>query len=112
MFNGLIAFLIDIFLKFISTCSTIVFLPIFLTLEAFVPDFTDYLIIIDDFINNYIIKGVAFFREVMFNVTGFPRALFNVLIGYLVFKLGLMIVKQVIKMVVNAYFFVRGSSSK
>lgn len=109
LFNGLLQFLVTACLKLITLISSLVFLPVYTTMTAFIPDFNNYLTTINTFINDYILKGVAFFREVMFNVTGYPRPLFNFLIGFLVFKFGLMITKQVLKMVVHAYYFVRGS---
>lgn len=109
MFNGLLTFLTTAWFKLITLISSLIFLPVYTTMTAFIPDFNNYLTTINNFLNDYILKGVAFFREVMFNITGFPRPLFNFLLAFLAFKFGLMLTKQMLKMVVHAYYFVRGS---
>lgn len=111
IFSGLIDFILDLFLKVLSFINGLIFAPVHAIIMQFVPNIDSYFSDVYLFINNYMLKGVAFAREVFFNLTGFPRGLFDFLMAFLLFKFTFMILKWGLQRLANAYYLVRGSKS-
>lgn len=108
-FQSALYFFVQLWLKIIAFVSNLIFYPVYEILVRFVPDINNYLQLVEDFITDYVVKGTAFVREVLFNVTGYPRALFNFLITFLILKFSLMIVKWGFQFFLNAYYIFRGA---
>lgn len=81
--------------------------PVYLVLQTAFPDATDYLNNVSTFLSNYLFKGIAFAREVFFNITGFPRPLFYILIAIIGFRLGFMVTKIAIRFIINGWGWIR-----
>lgn len=90
----------------------VLFQPLFVILDSWFPDFSNYLANFEYFFLNYVCKGVAFAREVFLNCTGFPRALFHAIVTLYLAKLAFRVVLLVFKFIYNIYHAIRGAGGE
>ena len=99
MLESILETLIKLILYIASFVMNLIITPIlFLAGQSGIfPDLTNYLSDFSYFIDHYLVRGLAFSREVFLNVTGYPRELFHavvlVFVGKLAFHLALVTYK-------------------
>lgn len=110
MFNVVANFFIKVIIWLSSLVIGLLTLPIYNLLRPFLPHLPAQLAIFSDYLSNYVFRGLAFAREVFFNVTGYPRVLFYALVTFYLFKLGLHLTLLVFWFIIKLYYIIRGSS--
>lgn len=88
-FHNLLKFILDILFYIASIVLNIIAIPFMTALSPLIPNLSTYLGTFNTFCDTYLFRGLAFCREVFLNVTGYPRALFYVLITFFLAKLSL-----------------------
>lgn len=83
--------------------------PLLRLAQGFIPDMSGLLISFNSYINDHLIPGIAFAREVFFNVTHFPRSLFYALILIYYSKLVFHISIIPIKFIFNTFRLLQGA---
>lgn len=86
--------------------------PISSLLVQLRPNLLDYESNLYYFVNTYLLRGVAFAREVFFNCTGYPRSLFNLLILYFLAKFTLHVTLLPARFCIKMYYILRGHHVK
>lgn len=114
MLNSILEFIIKLILYIASFIINIILTPIFAFIDSsgLVPDLTEYLDSFAYFVDNYLIRGLAFAREVFLNVTGFPRSLLHALVLLYLGKLAFHIFVRTYKFISNIYHYIRGSGGE
>lgn len=79
MFNTIIQFLLNLLIKFSALLMSIFTAPILALVSVIFPNLDIYISTFNVYLNNYVLPGVAFAREVFLNVTGYPRSLLSTL---------------------------------
>lgn len=108
MLNGLVEIVLNVFFAIAGLISSIIISPILLLLEPLFPNLDSYLDIAMSFFGRFC-NGVAFAKEVFLNITGYPRALFVILVTYIFARLAFMVSKRVFLFIYNMYSVVRGT---
>lgn len=83
MLNKIVLILLKIVAWIISTIVNLIFLPLFSVLKVLFPDFSNFLSTATGFMNDYLFDGLAFAREVFFNVTHFPREIISLTVTFI-----------------------------
>lgn len=101
MLNNILSFIVKGFFWLLNIISQVIIAPLMFLIRFLFPDLANYLVATENFFYDYVLNGVAFVKEVILNVTGFPRPLFNLLItiwlGYIAYN----IAKRPIKFILN-----------
>lgn len=84
--------------------------PLTIILNRF-PTFTNFLEDAINFLDNTLIKGVAFAREVFFNLTGFPQTLFTISLDFFMTFISLIGILRMVKFIKNAWSLFRGGKT-
>lgn len=79
LIQGFLNALFNIMVWFVDLLTT----PFIKVLTNLFPDVAIYLNDFNSFLNDYVFRGLAFSREIFLNMTGFPRPLFTLLIGFI-----------------------------
>ena len=108
LIDNILQFIIDIYVKILGTIGDFVVMPIINVFVNKIPNVASYLTYFTDFCSR-IFNGVAFAKEVFFNVTGYPRALFFALVVFFFFKVTNMVLIRARRFVFNIYYLLRGS---
>lgn len=96
--------------RMVSVLITVFTWPIARFVVTVMPDTFDHFdTSINAFFTQHLIPGLAFAREVFFNVTGYPRVLFAALILVFTGKLALRIGFIAFRFFIKIYFAFRGS---
>ena len=107
MFNALVSVIFKFIVWLAKILIDIILLPITLLLNDLFPDLSSYMTQINTFITDYWFNGLAFIREVFFNVTGFPRDLIGItitlILGFYTFKTSF----RAFQFLLNAIKFIR-----
>lgn len=111
MLNAIANVLLQIVLWISSAVVSIISYPIYTALYPFIPDLNSHLANFNTYINDYVVRGLAFSREVFFNVTGYPRPLFYALVTFFLFKLAFRMTVLIFVFIMNIYLVIRGSKS-
>ena len=111
MLNAVANFLIKIIIWISGLLISVIVFPIYLILRPFLPELPTQLATFSTYLSDHVFRGLAFAREVFFNVTGYPRALFYALITFYLFKLGARLSLLVFQFIIKLYYIIRGSSS-
>lgn len=101
MLAGLSNLIIKFIFSIIKLFSSVITAPFMLILNLLLPNFSNFVGYANQFINQYLLHGIAFFREIILNVTGFPRDLLQSLIAYVLARVSFDIAKRPIKFVIN-----------
>lgn len=110
MINSLIEGILQLFITISTWIVGIILLPIYSLVSIFFPNFNEYLYYFNLFLNDYAFKGIAFAREVFFNVTGYPRPLLNLIVTFFVARVVFRLTLQVFRFLINMYRILRGNS--
>lgn len=112
MFNTIVNFFIKVITWLAGIIISIISFPIYLLLNPAIPNLSSYLDTFSTFLTDKVFRGLAFAREVFFNVTGFPRSLFYALVTFYLFKLGFRLTMLVFYFLFNLYHIIRGSKTE
>lgn len=107
MINQLFRALMKVIFFVLRWVMNLLLSPLTIILRAF-PTFTNFLQTALNFIDNTLIRGVAFAREVFFNITGFPQTLLTISLDFFMIILGVIGTFKVIKFVKNAWALFKG----
>lgn len=113
MFNALVSVIFKFILWLAKILSNIILAPITLLLcgadghSGILPNMSTYISNINTFINDYWFNGVAFIREVFFNVTGFPRDLIGLTVTLILAVYGFKISFRAFAFLLNMIKFIR-----
>lgn len=110
MLDGLLNLILSIFFWLASLVTSIFTAPILGITKVIWPNLDSYLSTTVTFWNR-LLTGVGFAKEVFLNVTGFPRALLNLIITYFFARFSLTATKRAFKFIANVYYFIRGQRS-
>lgn len=110
LIENVLQFIIDIYVKILGTIGDFVVMPLITAVINKIPNVAEYLTYFTTFVAR-IFNGVAFAKEVFFNVTGYPRALYFALVTFFFFKLSNMVLIRARRFVFNIYYLLRGSRS-
>ena len=100
--NGIFEFIVNAFSVLTARFAIWVLTPLFEYFNSIIPNFYLFVNDFNYFFLNYIVRGVSFAREVLFNVTGYPRAAFNLLLGFYASKYALMVLLYGVRFIKNA----------
>lgn len=81
--------LLNLVFYIIELIANIILTPIINLFNSVFPDLSGYMSNITNFLNSYVFPYMKFVKNAFMNITGFPQAMFNLLIGYLIIKIGL-----------------------
>lgn len=99
--------MIDILIRFvffvIKSLSDIIITPIQLILTTVFPDFGNLIDAAQTWLSDYGFQYLLFAKKSFMNITAFPQALFTIIIGYIVIKIGLHISMQLYRFSINIY---------
>lgn len=112
MINGIVQFLVSGILNVVAFIVSILFYPIYKLLSIIFPNIDAFWVDGLSWFNTNVISYIAFIREVFFNLTGFPRLLFNAFIGYLIAKLFYHVIFTAGNFIINAYSLLKRGTSK
>lgn len=94
-FNAYVTIAIKIF-DFIIT-------PMFGILRGVIPEFNSYFVMINNFINNYIIKGIKFAKMAIVNSLGINHDLFTMFVFIAFMCIYIWFTTRILKLVLNIY---------
>lgn len=94
--NGIVSFILNV-LGFIAG---LILKPITALIIGVFPDMGEHIATITTFLNDYAFKGLAFAREIFFNLTGASREIFALFIS-------LFFIRITIKYSLQAYKFIK-----
>lgn len=112
MINALLQFIIKVVLWLCGLFATIITTPVLAALGYLFPDFSNFTSSFNTYVADYVFRGLAFAREVFLNTTGYPRALFNLIVTLYLGKLSFHMAMIPIKFVINTYRAIRGSGGE
>lgn len=113
MINSIVSTIFTLIFKVLAFIGNLILLPITLIINGtdgtngLFPNVSSYLETFQDFFNDYVFTGLAFIREVFFNLTHFPRALFSIGVGFILTLFSVRIGLYVIRFVINIWKFFR-----
>lgn len=99
--------LINLLMWIVTTLSSIFITPIVSLLTSAMPDLGIALNSITTFVNTYLVKFIAFAKEVFLNVSCCPEALLNLVITYLLFKIAIHAGIQAFKLILKIWNLVK-----
>lgn len=102
--NGIVSFILSV-LGFIVG---IILLPITTIITSAFPDLSEFISDINFFLNTYAFKGLAFGREIFFNISGASREIFGLLINFLFIRITIKLSIQAYKFMRNVWNFFHG----
>lgn len=108
MINAILEGILWVFTQLCQFLSNIILFPVYTALSLIFPDLSGYINDVGLFINQYLLHGLGFAKEVFLNVTGFPRAFFNIIVIFFAGKVSYMATKRSIKFIVNIYKTIKG----
>lgn len=112
LFSNFIQFAFKVTFFFLNFCNELIIMPFYRWLISIFPDLSSFFDTVDGFVNDYIFKGLAFFREVFLNCTGYPRVLLYILCVFLGYKVYFKIASIAVKFVLNGWALIqRGQTS-
>lgn len=112
MLNAILNEILKLFFIMIGFIANLIISPIMLLLSALFPTFDQsFITSFYSFVDNYIFDGISFAREVFFNVTGYPRLLFNALVTLFIARVTFYFYSIPIKFVLNIWRLLKGSHS-
>lgn len=111
MIDGIVTFLVTGILNVISFILGVIFYPIYLIITSVFPDMTSYWETALDWYTNNLLDGIAFMRETFFIYTGFPRELFNLIIGFFALRFTIYLAKVAFTFIINAWGLIKGGKS-
>lgn len=111
MINSLVQSVFSFVFGALKSITSIIFIPLYNLLKEFFPDLSVFLQNSLNFIDTYIFRGIAFAREVFFNITYFPRDLMGVVVGLFLGGVALALLCSSIVFVVNIYKIYRNGDS-
>lgn len=82
MINALLQTITKFLLSIVLFVSNLFITPLYWILGQILPDFSTFIETAGDFFDTYIVTGLAFAKELFFNLTGFPRALVSAIVLY------------------------------
>lgn len=97
--NSLIQFIFTV----LGWIGKILLQPVALLIMALFPDMTQYVQQVEQFFSEYILKSMAFIREVFFNITGASRPLFTLLIGIYITRILIGPSIRIYKFIINMW---------
>lgn len=112
MINALVSAFLKLVLYIFGLIASLITAPVFALLSAVFPDFSSFLSDFNYFISYYVVKGIAFAREVFLNVSGYPRALLQLLITLYMARLTFHLLSIPIKFIINTYKFYKGGGGQ
>lgn len=104
LFEGIIRLVFYV----ISLISNVIFVPIYAAVQVFIPDLHEFMGIFYTFFNEYLLRGVAFAKGVIINVTHIPVPLFNTLITLYLLKITTKAIRRMYKFIINMYGLFKG----
>lgn len=112
MLNSIFSAILKVILYIAGFISSVIVSPIFALVELIFPDFTPFMADFNTYVSDYVLRGIAFAREVFLNVTGFPRPLFHLIVTLYLAKLTFHLASIPIKFIINIYRALRGSGGE
>lgn len=112
MLNNILSAILKFFFWVIGLLAEIITAPVFNLVKALFPPLSDYHTAFATYTINYVLKGLAFAREIFLNVTGFPRPLFHLLINLYLARLTFHLLSIPVKFIINTIRMVRGSGGE
>lgn len=99
--------MLDLLIEFvffiIKTMSNIIITPIQLLLETAFPDLGTLITNCEGWLSEYGFRYLLFAKKSFMNLLAFPQALFSLIIGYIIIKIGLHVSMQVYRFGINIY---------
>lgn len=81
--------LLNLVFYIIELIANIILSPIINLFNTVFPDLSGYVAGITHFLNTYLFPYMRFVKNAFMNITGFPQTMFNLLVGYIIIKIGL-----------------------
>ena len=98
MFELLVKFV----LWLIGKLSSIIILPIVVLINASIPGFTDFILLIEDYCNSSLFPVLAWVKRVLINF-GLPQIVFTFLIGWYTFRITMSVGVRAYALIHNLY---------
>lgn len=111
MLNNILVFILNFVKDLFNLFASVIFAPIMNATTLIFPDFNDFFVTLNLWINEYMFKGLSFAREVFFNITGYPRSLFNLLLLLLTLRLTFMLSFFGVRFFFNMYRLIRSGTT-
>lgn len=112
MLNSILSAILKFLFWFIGFIAEIITSPIFNLVKSLFPPLAEYHTAFATYTINYVLKGLAFAREIFLNVTGFPRPFFHLLINLFLARLTFHLLSIPVKFIINTIQMVRGSGGE
>lgn len=77
--NSVFTFILDVLINLANFVVNLFLIPILAVINVIFPSMTQSDFIFTNFLNQFIIPGVTFARELFLNITGYPRELLSML---------------------------------
>lgn len=110
MINELVRIVFKVIFFILRWGFNILLLPLKPILLLF-PKFTEFLEVALNFLDNYVIKAIAFGRAVFVNLTGFPQELITISASFALGILAVISTLKIITFVINMWRTFKGGSS-
>lgn len=107
MLNKIIMVILKVFGWIVSFIVHLIFLPLFNLLYAIFPNLSSYFQNTSNWIENNLFDGIAFLREVFFNVTHFNRDIISAIITYLLLYYAFAIGQRAFIFIMNIWRAIR-----
>lgn len=103
MINSLLNLVITVVLNVLSFFLNIILLPITLLINTLFPNVQNYFHYFSTFLNEYVIKGISFIREVFYNLTGINRELMGIIFLLPLTWLTFSLMNRSVRLIVSLY---------
>ena len=111
MINALVGVILKFFVWVANLIIGLISLPIAGLLNFLIPDVTSYSSQAINFLSTYIFDGLRFAKEIILNVTHFPRPLFGIAVGYITGLYGYFLATSAFRAVINVWKFLKGGKT-
>lgn len=112
MINAVINGILDFFTFLFSKIIDLITIPFTLAIRSFFPNINSFLGDVENFITNYIFKGVHFFKMVFVNALGINHLVFDIVVTIFAFTVYVFIMSGFLKMVYNLWKIYKGGKTK
>lgn len=102
-FTSLFGSIIEIFFWLLGIIVSLFVYPIQLIIVTAFPDVGNYLTTVVDYFTDDVFPMISFVKEVVLGITCIPHALWDLIIGILLFKVGVVPLIVTIKTAMNAW---------
>jgi len=99
--SSILGFVIQLFLWLLGVIASLIVYPIQALLVTAFPSLGAFLSTVSGYFTNELFPMISFIKEIFLGITCFPRSLWNIIIGILIFRIGVVPSIRFIKTVLN-----------